>query len=394
LNADERGRHDTPDQTGANGNHSNSAAPLPSPDSRPGQAVEQTHPSPRYLRAPTRTINLILTGMLVLALVYTLALSQALLVPLMLAVFLGLGLNPIVAAATRLHVPRGLSALVVMLVVAGGSIGAVTLLAPPAVKWLEQAPAAIRHNVAPMIKPLTHKLDEANRATQSLVNNMSSRRTGAPTNTRFDAWDVIAVTPRVLGFAVTVGLLVFFFLIYGDQLLLKLVEVSPSFTSKRHVVTIVRNLQAEVSRYIFMATLINLALGALTALILWSLKMPDPLLWGSLAALANFVPYVGAISMMVVLALVGSMHFHHPLDALAPALSFAVLTAVEGNLITPLIMGRRMRLSPVAILIWLLLWAWLWGIAGALLAVPMLTTVKLIAERIEGWQWFAHLIGR
>ncbi|KGI79269.1 permease [Oleiagrimonas soli] len=346
------------------------------------------------MRRPTQAMSLMLTALLVLALIYTLALSQTLVVPLMLAMFLGLGLNPLVAGAARLHIPRFLSAIVVMLAVTAGSVGAVTLLAPPAVKWLQQAPSAIRHDLAPKIKPFTRKLDEANRATQSLVGNGSVRHTAAPQAARLDVWDVIAVTPRVLAFALTVGLLVFFFLIFGDRMLLKLVEVSPSFTSKRHVVTIVRNIQAEVSRYIFTATCINISLGALTALILWSLKMPDPLLWGGLAALANFVPYVGAISTTLVLLIAGSMHFDHLLDALAPALSFAALTAVEGNLITPMIMGRRMRLSPVAILIWLLLWAWIWGIAGALLAVPMLTTVKLIAERIRGWEWFAHLVGR
>ncbi len=77
-----------------------------------------------------------------------------------------------------------------------------------------------------------------------------------------------------------------------------------------------------------------------------------------------------------------------------PGAVFAALTGLEGNFITPMIMGRRLRLSPVAILIWLLIWGWMWGIAGALLAVPMLTSLKLIAERIEGWEWLAHLVGR
>jgi predicted PurR-regulated permease PerM len=339
-------------------------------------------------------MSLILTALLVLALIYTLALSQTLVVPLVLAMFLGLGLNPLVAGASRLHVPRAITALVVMLAVGAGLVFAVTLLAPPAVKWIQEAPATIRHDVAPKLKPFTRKLHEASRATQSLTGDRVSSRSEAPSAARFDIWDVVAVTPRVLAFTLTVGLLVFFFLIYGDRLLLKLVEVSPSFASKRDVVTIVRNIQTEVSRYIFAVTCINITLGAITAAILWWLGMPDPLLWGGLVAVANFVPYVGAISMTVVLAVVGSLHFDHLLTALVPALCFASLSAIEGNMITPMIMGRHLRLSPVAILIWLLLWAWLWGIAGALLAVPMLTTVKLITERIRGWEWFAHLIGR
>jgi predicted PurR-regulated permease PerM len=95
-----------------------------------------------------------------------------------------------------------------------------------------------------------------------------------------------------------------------------------------------------------------------------------------------------------VLALVGLINAHDVGTALLPALTFAGMTAVEGNLITPMIQGHRMRLSPIAILIWLLLWGWLWGIPGALLAVPMLTSCKLIAERVRGWRWFAVMVQR
>ncbi len=124
-----------------------------------------------------------------------------------------------------------------MLALGGAVVGSMTLLTPPAVEWLQQAPRAIR-DVAPKLKPLTRKLNEANRATQSLVGN-SGRSAPAVESSKpsLDIWDVLALTPRILVFALTVGLLVFFFLIYGDRMLLKLVEVSPSFSSKRHVVS-------------------------------------------------------------------------------------------------------------------------------------------------------------
>jgi predicted PurR-regulated permease PerM len=96
----------------------------------------------------------------------------------------------------------------------------------------------------------------------------------------------------------------------------------------------------------------------------------------------------------LLLLVVGLVNFHTPLQALAPAACFALLAAVEGNVITPMIIGNRMRLSPLAILIWLLIWAWMWGITGALLAVPMLTCLKLITEGLPGWQWFARMVGR
>jgi predicted PurR-regulated permease PerM len=109
---------------------------------------------------------------------------------------------------------------------------------------------------------------------------------------------------------------------------------------------------------------------------------------------ANFIPYVGAIVTTIVLGLVGLIHAHDVGTALLPALTFTGMTAIEGNLITPMIQGHRMRLSPIAILIWLLVWGWLWGIPGALLAVPMLTSAKLITERVRGWGWFAVMVQR
>src|SRR5699024_2083740 len=202
------------------------------------------------------------------------------------------------------------------------------------------------------------------------------------------------MTPRVLANVLTVTLLVFFFLIYGDALLRRLVEISPNFRKKRHNVTLVRNIQGQVSRYLLTTTSINFMLGVLTSLWLWLVDVPDPLLWGGMAALANFIPYVGAISMTIVLAVVGLLQFSDPLHGLLPAAGFACMTITEGNLITPLILGQSMRLSPVAILIWLLLWGWMWGIPGALLAVPMLTCVKLATEQLRGWQWFAQVVER
>lgn len=341
-----------------------------------------------------RAVPLMMLVLVVLALLYTLAMARTLVVPLVLASFLGVGLNPLVLGVSRLHIPRALSALIVMLALGAGLASAVTLLTPAAVEWLQQAPSAIRHDLAPRLRPLTLKLQEANRATQSLTGTLESSAQAVSDKPGLDFWDVVSVTPSILAFTVTVALLVFFFLIYGDRMLLKLVEISPSFGRKRDVVSIVRGIQSKVSRYLLTCTAINLTLGVVSAGAFWWLGLSDPMLWGALVALANYIPYVGAVSMGIVLALVGIMQFHVLAPALAPAAVFALLSAIEGNLITPLVMGRSMRLSPVAILIWLLVWAWLWGIAGALLAVPMLVTLKLIAERIEGWRWLAHLVGR
>ena len=350
----------------------------------------------RGMRRHLRAIRMVLNVLLLLALLYTITLTKALLIPLVLAAFIGLALNPIVAFGARLRLPRWLTASVLMLGLIVGIGSGVGLLAQPAIGWFHGAPAAIKGFV-PKLRSFTKPLEAANRATQTLVSSGTSTRAAVPQSAPvpISAWDVVSTAPKVLAAVLSVLLLVFFFLIYGDSMLRRLVEITPGFTYKRHAVSIVRGIQSEVSRYLLTALLINAGLGAVTAGMLWLYKVPDPLLWGAVAMFANFIPYVGAIVTTTVLAVVCMLYANDAsLEVFLPVLTFAGITAVEGNLITPFIQGASMRLSPIAILLWLLVWGWLWGIPGALLAVPMLTCTKLITERVRGWEWFAHIVQR
>jgi len=369
----------------------NAVSTLPvAPARRKASASHSTRRITRHLRA----IRISLTGIILLAMVYTVVIGKSLLVPLVLAAFLGLALNPIVVAAARVRIPRWLAAVTVMLLLGLGLFSAITTLATPALNWFHEAPTAMR-TFAPKIKPMTQQIEAASRATQTLVGGSVARNTPqANNNFAFTAWDIVAGAPKVLASVLTVALLVFFFLVYGDEILRRAVEISPTFAYKRHTVSIVRSIQVEVSSYLLLTAAINVTLGLVTAGMLYLYGVPDPLLWGTVAAVANFIPYVGAIATTSVLAVVGVLHFQEIGPALLPAATFAGITAVEGNMLTPMLQGRRSRLSPVAILLWLLIWGWLWGIPGALLAVPMLTCVKLITAKLRGWEWFAHIISR
>jgi predicted PurR-regulated permease PerM len=351
--------------------------------------------SARGTRRHLRAIRILLNGMLLLGLLYTVTLARALLIPLVLAAFIGLALNPLVAGGARAHLPRWIAALVLMVGLVSGIGFGVGALAQPALGWFQGAPAAIRSFV-PKFRDLTRPLEAANRATRTLVTGSASEVKPAATPAlQISTWDVVSTAPKVLAAVLSVFLLVFFFLIYGDTMLRRLVELTPSFAYKRHAVSIVRSFQTEISRYLLTALLINGTLGTITACMLWLYKVPDPMLWGAVAMFANFIPYVGAIFTTVVLAFVSLLYGKGSgFDVFLPALTFAGITIVEGNFITPLIQGRSMRLSPIAILLWLLVWGWLWGIPGALLAVPMLTCTKLICERVHGWEWFAQIVSR
>mgnify|MGYP001052451662 CR=1 FL=1 len=348
----------------------------------------------RVTRRHLRALRVVLNALLLLALLYTVTLAKALLIPLVLAAFIGLALNPLVAFGTRLRLPRWLTASVLMLGLIVGIGGGVGLLAQPAIGWFHSAPTAIRSFV-PKLRSFTRPLEAANRATQTLVGGTARAPVPQAAPIPLSTWGVVSTAPKVLAAVLGVLLLVFFFLIYGDSMLRRLVEITPGFAYKRHAVSIVRGIQSEVSRYLLTALSINASLGAVTAGMLWLYKVPDPLLWGAVAMFANFIPYVGAIVTTALLAVVCMLYASDAsLEVFLPVLTFAGITAVEGNLITPFIQGASMRLSPIAILLWLLVWGWLWGIPGALLAVPMLTCTKLICERVRGWEWFAHIVQR
>ncbi len=346
-----------------------------------------------------RALQLPLLVLMVLALATILVVAKTLIIPLVLAAFVGLGLNPVVAALHRWYVPRAIGAVLVIVALVAGLTQAISLVATPAMMWVAHLPQAF-HQLEPrlksMMRPLSAATHAASQASQTLVGAGVSApvTTAAAPAPAFSVSNLLLATPAVLAEALTVVLLVFFFLSYGDHMRRRLVAASPRFAYRRIAVNLVRGIQAEISHYLLTVTIINSCLGALTAVILWYWKMPDPMLWGCVVALLNFMPYIGAITSTALLCGVGLLHFNVLAHALAPAGCFAVLAALEGNVITPFIMGHRLQLSPLAILIWLLIWGWMWGIPGALLAVPMLTCAKLIAERAPGWEWFAKMVAR
>jgi predicted PurR-regulated permease PerM len=355
---------------------------------RPGALERRRARRLRALRVPL----LVLTFLAVAA---TLVFARTLFVPLVLAAFVGMGLNPIVAGLQRIYVPRVLGALLIMVALIIGLGEAAILLTAPAAEWIREAPQAI-HQLAPKIRHMIRPLSAASHAASQSLAGFGVGSSNAPASAppHFGVSDLLLLAPRILAEALTVLLLVFFFLTYGDHMRRRLASASPRFAYRRIALRLVRGIQVEISRYLLTVTLINAALGALTTAILWGWGMPDPVLWGCVVALLNYMPYLGAITSTLLLGVVGLLHFNNPVHALLPALCFACLAALEGNVITPMIMGRRLRLSPVAILVWLLVWGWMWGIPGALLAVPMLTCAKLITERVPGMEWFARMVER
>ncbi len=189
-------------------------------------------------------------------------------------------------------------------------------------------------------------------------------------------------------------LLVYFFLVHGDTLLRRLVEVMPTLTDKKRTVDTVRAVQADVSRYLLSITLINAGLGAVVGAVLFALGVENALFWGVLAGVMNYVPYLGPLIVAGGLLLVGfgAEEGVSVGAGLAPAGTYLLLHAIESNAVTPLLLGRQFSINPVVILIWLMLWGWLWGIAGLLFGVPMMVCTKVLLQRVDGLQAWATLM--
>jgi predicted PurR-regulated permease PerM len=337
------------------------------------------------------SLRLTLVWLSLLATVTAMFLAKALLVPMLLAAFVALSLNPLVASLSRRWLPRALVALLVMLagVTAVALVGAAVV--EPAQRWVDRAPEAVRL-LAPKMRAVTQQIEAAGKATQSM---MGSRNSGASVESPllFNVWDAVAVAPRLVVTVFSILLLVYFFLVYGEALLRRGVSLTSSLTSRRNTVDIVRVMQHEISRYLFTTTAINTLVGVGATAIAFGAGIPDPLLWGVIAILLNFIPYFGPLCMTVLFALLGTLTYSKLGPALMPAGLFAALVIVEGQFLTPLVLGRRLQLNPLIILLWLMLLGWMWGAIGIVIAVPLLVALKIVAQRVEGWDWFAKLVG-
>jgi predicted PurR-regulated permease PerM len=178
----------------------------------------------------------------------------------------------------------------------------------------------------------------------------------------------------------------------GDVFLRKLVTVIPTFQDKKRAVEITRQIETDISFYLLSFTSVNVGLGVAMTVAAASLGMPNPLLWGVVVAVLNFVPYVGALSSMAILAMVGVQTFDSlAMAAAAPAI-LLILVALTAEVIMPMVLGRGLLLNPVAIFIAIMLWGWLWGIVGVLLAVPLLASFKIICERVESLHGVAEFL--
>jgi predicted PurR-regulated permease PerM len=332
-----------------------------------------------------------------LAVGYTLWAAQDLLLPVLLAMFFALVGNPIIRMLQRILVPRFVGALLVLVLGITGTVMLAQQLVTPAGEWVRQVPAQMR-DLAPKLRNLVKPMQEANKAAENIARAAGGENTARPVQvvkTEVNTpYKVLTSTPRAAASVLAVVLLTFFFMVYGQSLQRNAIALLPGRQQKRITVEILQSIGREISRYVLTISIINALVGLAFAGALYVLGVPldEALLWGTMAAILNFAPYVGPLIGMLIMLVMGFVAFDDPLHALLPAGIYLVLHTLEGQLITPIVLGKRMALSPLILILGLMVFGWLWGIIGLLLAVPLLVCVKIVLSKIEGMEGWAKLL--
>lgn len=383
---------------------------LSAPDNNelPGVA-SPVHKTPRFLR--------VMQWLLALALLYTLYFAKSLLMPFVVALMFALLLSPLVSLLKRLYIPRTMSAVLILCLIGGPFAVVVTQLTEPAQRWAKAIPelsdkltkqvSSLTDNLSPgeitvpqpppqaEPEPRRFRLfgwfrgdDDQAQSEQSQPAPRVEPRSDNAISDRIKQGGMEAMVsalgaaPFMLAQLTTAIILILFLLIFGPRLFAAFVNIFPQVQDKRRSILLVRTIQVELSRYILTVSIINTCLGLTTAGALWLLGVEDALLWGVLVGMLNFAPYVGPLIGTIILCLAGLVQYGAVAFALVPALVYFSINMLEAQFVTPLVLGRHMRLNPLVIMVWLIIWGWLWGVVGVLLAVPLLVCLKLAAAQL------------
>lgn len=328
-------------------------------------------------------------GLFILALFYTFYFARSFLLPIVLAVLLSLILYPAVRALKRIAIPDAAGAAIVVLSLAALVGTALYQLFEPASEWISKMPR-ITEQVERKLWNVRKSMEEMSKAAKKVeaLTNVDGPRQRQPqvvsvSNEPSLMSRIMTGTQNMVISAGATLVLLFFLLASGDLFMRKLVRVLPTLTDKKKAVAVARTIQTAMAQYLFTITCINVGLGCATAVLMHLLGMPNPLLWGVMVALFNFVPYIGAAVSGIVLTIVAFVTFSELNDILLVPLLYFSLETIEGQFITPYLTGRSLTLNPVMIFVSMLLWGWLWGVVGALMAVPILMTLKIFCDHIE-----------
>jgi predicted PurR-regulated permease PerM len=316
-----------------------------------------------------------------------LRLGRDALIPLGLALLVAFVLSGAVEMLRRYRIPRAVSAAVLLLMVAVAVGGTLDRIATPAQQWLASSPRVLR-TIEQKMRPaqsLLRRLDYITKRATAMATSATDAASAAPASTAasLTPMEIFAATGWVAVEVVTVGAFAFLLLAAGPSTLARMTCVLAGDLHAIRALQIIDAIRREVGRYYGMLLLINLCFGAVTGTVMWLLGMPNPALWGVVAGVLNFVPYLGPAVTATILTLVALVTFNNIAQVLVVLGSYVGLATVEGHIVEPVFLGRRLNLSPIVVLLALWIGGWLWGVAGVVLALPVLLAAT-VARRMAG----------
>jgi predicted PurR-regulated permease PerM len=337
--------------------------------------------------------SIALTGLFILAVFYTIYFMRSILLPIVLALLLSYLLRPIVRGLAKLKIPLPVGAALILIGLLALVGYGISTLATPAVGWLQKAPtglAELQHKLLPVKKSVA-QVTQATGEIEKLASANAEIKTVEVK--RHPITEMLFMrTPEFIASAILLLILLYFLLVYDQTFIAKLVKLLPTLSDKKAAVGIAHDIESHVSRYLFTITAINACLGAAVGTAVGLLGLANPVMWGVMVALLNFIPYLGALTGIICMTIGAVLSF----DSLGYALVFpAVYLAfgtLEGSFITPWVMGRSLTLNPVIILLSLTFWGWMWGIVGIILAVPILAAFKIFCAHIKPMEPLAEFL--
>jgi predicted PurR-regulated permease PerM len=349
---------------------------------------------PEEMPLPSDPKVIFLGGLFVLALLAAAYVASEIVLPLVFAIILKLLLQPAMRILERLHVPRMLAALLLILVLFGTIVGLGTAISGPAGTWAAKLPEGIPR-LQERLSFLREPINTLQRFLQRVEDFGETGPSAAASERGATLLTKLFTGTRnfASGFFTTV-LFLFFLLVSGDIFLLRLVEILPRFSSKRQVVEISQQIESDISAYLVTFTIMNAAVGIAVAFAMWLTGVGDPILWGTVAFLLNYVPILGTALGVLIFLLAGLLTIDSLWQALLPAALYLGFHLIEGETVTPMLLARRFTLNPVLVIISLVFWFWMWGIPGAILSVPMLAITKIICDRVRPLAAFGHFLER